>query len=205
MSEYNPKILAILCNWCSYAGADLAGSSRMHYPPNIRIIRVPCSGRIDPMFVLKGFQRGFDGVMVLGCHPGDCHYAEGNYKALRRFEMLKRLASQMGIEPQRLRLEWISASEGDKVRTVINDMVEQVRALGPLRPESASPGVEPLDGKTHATASAERQISRAAARAEACFPEPAGRSLNQQSAGCCCRLATPALESQPSTSKRSNG
>lgn len=132
MSTWQPKIAAFFCNWCTYTAADLAGVSRLKYAPNVRVIRVMCSGRVDPQFVLEAFARGADGVLLGGCHPGDCHYVEGNYKALRRFEMLKRLAAGMGIEPHRLRLEWISASEGDKVRTVVNEMVEQVRALGPL-------------------------------------------------------------------------
>jgi F420-non-reducing hydrogenase iron-sulfur subunit len=129
---WQPTIAAFFCNWCTYTAADLAGVSRLKYAPNVRVIRLMCSGRVDPQFILEAFAKGADGVLIGGCHPGDCHYAEGNYKALRRFEMLKRMTAQMGIEPQRLRLEWISASEGDKVRTVINEMVEQVRALGPL-------------------------------------------------------------------------
>jgi F420-non-reducing hydrogenase iron-sulfur subunit len=130
---WQPTIAAFFCNWCTYTAADLAGVSRLKYSPNVRVIRLMCSGRVDPQFILDAFAKGADGVLVGGCHPGDCHYAEGNYKALRRFEMLKRLTAGMGIEPERLRLEWISASEGDKVRTVINDMVEQVRRLGPLK------------------------------------------------------------------------
>ena len=110
MAEYNPKILAILCNWCSYAGADLAGYSRLNYPQNIRIIRVPCSGRVDPMFILKGFQRGFDGVIVLGCHPGDCHYAKGNYYTRRRIPLVKNLIQNLGIPEERFHYEWVSAS-----------------------------------------------------------------------------------------------
>lgn len=132
MNTWQPKIAAFFCNWCTYTAADLAGVSRLKYAPNVRVIRVMCSGRVDPQFVLEAFARGADGVLLGGCHPGDCHYVEGNYKARRRFEMLKRLAADMGIEAERLRLEWISASEGDKVRTVVNEMVEQVRALGPL-------------------------------------------------------------------------
>ncbi|MEK7750477.1 MAG: hydrogenase iron-sulfur subunit [Acidobacteriota bacterium] len=129
---FEPKIVAFFCNWCTYLAADLAGTSRLRYAPNARVIRVMCSGRIDPQFVLDAFARGADGVLIGGCHPGDCHYQEGNYKCLRRFQLLKRLASQMGIEDDRLRLEWISASEGERVRTVMNDMVEKIRALGPL-------------------------------------------------------------------------
>lgn len=131
-TQWEPRIAAFFCNWCTYTAADLAGVSRLKYAPNIRVIRLMCSGRVDPQFILQAFAKGADGVLIGGCHPGDCHYAEGNYKALRRFQMLQRLVEQFGIQPARLRLEWISASEGDKVRTVVNDMVEQVRALGPL-------------------------------------------------------------------------
>jgi F420-non-reducing hydrogenase iron-sulfur subunit len=130
---FEPRIVAFFCNWCTYLAADLAGTSRMRYPPNTRVVRVMCSGRVDPQFVLEAFALGADGVLIGGCHPGDCHYQEGNYKAERRFKLLQRMLKDMGIEEERLRLEWISASEGDKVRTVIQDMVEKVRALGPLR------------------------------------------------------------------------
>ena len=125
--------MGFLCNWCSYAGADAAGSARKTYPPNVRVIRVMCSGRVDPEFVLKAFQSGADGVMILGCHPGDCHYKEGNYKALRRFHLLKRMLSQFGIDERRLRLDWVSASEADKFVETINEMVTTVKALGPLK------------------------------------------------------------------------
>jgi len=130
--SFEPKILGILCNWCSYAGADLAGISRKKYAPNVRIVRVMCSGRVEPVFILKAFAKGADGVLVLGCHPGDCHYAEGNYKALRRIPMLKKLLSQMGIEDERLRMEWVSASEGDRFAAIVDEMTEQVRKLGPF-------------------------------------------------------------------------
>jgi F420-non-reducing hydrogenase iron-sulfur subunit len=130
---FEPKIVAFFCNWCTYLAADLAGTSRMKYPPNVRVIRLMCSGRVDPQFVLEAFARGADGVLIGGCHPGDCHYQEGNYKALRRFHLLKRIVGDMGIEEDRFRLEWISASEGEKLRGVITDMVEKVRALGPLQ------------------------------------------------------------------------
>jgi F420-non-reducing hydrogenase iron-sulfur subunit len=129
---FEPRIVAIFCNWCTYTAADLAGVARMYYAPNIRVIRVMCSGRVDPQFVLEAFARGADGVLIGGCHPGDCHYIEGNYKCLRRFQLLRRMVADLGIEPERLRLEWISAAEGDKVRTVVNEMVEQLRRLGPL-------------------------------------------------------------------------
>ncbi len=130
--RFEPKIVAFFCNWCTYLAADLAGTSRLKYAPNVRVIRVMCSGRVDPQFVLEAFAQGADGVLIGGCHPGDCHYQEGNYKALRRFHLLTRLVKEMNIEEERLRLEWISAAEGDKVRAVINDMVEKVRALGPF-------------------------------------------------------------------------
>ncbi len=129
---WQPRIVAFFCNWCTYTAADLAGVSRLKYASNIRVIRLMCSGRVDPQFILDALARGADGVLIGGCHPGDCHYVEGNYKMLRRFEMLKRLLKDMGIEEQRVRLEWISAAEGEKVRRVVNELVEQVRKLGPL-------------------------------------------------------------------------
>jgi F420-non-reducing hydrogenase iron-sulfur subunit len=129
---FEPKIIGFLCNWCSYAGADLAGVSRIQYPPNIIIIRVMCSGRIDPAFILEAFKDGADGVLVAGCHlPSDCHYISGNFKALRRITLLKKALKDFGIEPERLRLEWISASEGDKFAAVVRDMVEEIQNLGP--------------------------------------------------------------------------
>jgi len=135
MSEqpFEPRIVAFFCNWCTYTAADLAGISRMRYAPNVRAIRLMCSGRVDPQFVLAAFHDGADGVLIGGCHPGDCHYQEGNVNALRRFELLRPMLRDLGIEPERLRLEWISAAEGDKVQRVCNEMTEQVRALGPLR------------------------------------------------------------------------
>jgi F420-non-reducing hydrogenase iron-sulfur subunit len=134
MSEttFEPKIVAFLCNWCSYRAADLAGTARMKYQPHIRILRVMCSGRVDPAFVLKAFALGADGVMIAGCHPGECHYIEQNYKTMRRYEMLRHTLGVMGIEPERLRLQWASAAEGAQLAAAINDMVEKVRALGPL-------------------------------------------------------------------------
>lgn len=130
--QFEPKIVGFLCNWCSYAGADLAGVSRIQYPTSIRIIRVMCSGRVDPVFVLEAFKNGADGVLVAGCHvPSDCHYLSGNFKAQRRIDLLKKVLEQFGIEPERLRLEWISASEGDRFATVIKDMTEQIKKLGP--------------------------------------------------------------------------
>ncbi len=126
------RIVALLCKWCSYAGADLAGVSRIKYSPNVLAIKVPCSARMDPQLVLKAFADGADGVLMAGCHPGDCHYLKGNYKALRRFELLKKYIVQMGIEEDRFRLEWISASEGSRYADVVNDMTIKVSRLGPL-------------------------------------------------------------------------
>lgn len=134
--SFEPKIVAFFCNWCTYLAADLAGTSRLRYAPNIRVVRVMCSGRVDPQFVLEAFAQGADGVLIGGCHPGDCHYQEGNYKALRRYRLLRRMLEQLGIEADRFRLEWISASEGERLRAVVNDMVEKVRALGPLHPSA---------------------------------------------------------------------
>jgi len=133
MAKFEPKIVAFLCNWCSYTGADLAGTSRMKYAHNIRIIRVMCSGRVDPTFVLKSFREGADGVLICGCHPGDCHYHEGNYKCLRRYKFIKKYLGQMGIDENRIRLEWISASEGKQFAELADEMTEQVEALGPCR------------------------------------------------------------------------
>ncbi|MDZ7269972.1 MAG: hydrogenase iron-sulfur subunit [candidate division KSB1 bacterium] len=135
-TPWQPKIVAFLCNWCSYTGADLAGISRIKWSPAVRIIRIMCSGRLDPTFVVKAFQLGADGVIVSGCHPGDCHYQEGNYKALRRALLLKRLLAGFGIDPRRLRLVWVSASEGERWATICNDMTEQIRSLGPLQLET---------------------------------------------------------------------
>jgi F420-non-reducing hydrogenase iron-sulfur subunit len=133
--HFEPRIVAFFCNWCTYTAADLAGTARMVYVPNVRVIRVMCSGRLDPQFVLAAFREGADGVLIGGCHPNDCHYQEGNYKALRRFLLLKRLLNEMGIEEERIRLEWIAASEGDKVQRVMNEMTEAIRRLGPLELE----------------------------------------------------------------------
>ncbi len=129
---WEPRIVAFFCNWCTYTAADLAGVSRLKYAPNVRVVRLMCSGRIDPQFILAALADGADGVLLGGCHLGDCHYVEGNFKTLRRLEMLKRLLHDLGIEEQRVRLEWISAAEGERVKTVINAMVEELRALGPL-------------------------------------------------------------------------
>jgi F420-non-reducing hydrogenase iron-sulfur subunit len=131
MEDFEPKIIAFLCKWCTYAGADLAGVSRLKFSPNAVPIRVMCSGRVDPSFILDAFAKGADGVLVGGCHPGDCHYAQGNYKTLRRVKLLKMLLKDMGLEEERLRLEWISASEGNKFRQVVNDMVVKIKEIGP--------------------------------------------------------------------------
>jgi F420-non-reducing hydrogenase iron-sulfur subunit len=137
--QFEPIIIGFTCNWCSYRAADMAGTSRMKYPPNIRLIRLMCSGRLDPTFILKAFAGGADAVLVSGCHPGDCHYIEQNYKALRRFQLLKRVVTQMGIEPQRLKLLWASAAEGAIFTEEVSKFTEEIRALGPLNwPTSGS-------------------------------------------------------------------
>jgi len=130
---FEPTIVSFLCNWCSYTGADLAGTSRIPYAPNLRTIRIMCSGRIEPTFVLKAFREGADGVLMCGCHPGDCHYHEGNYKCLRRYHLLQKYIVQMGIKKERLRLEWISASEGKQFAALANDFTEAIRQLGPCK------------------------------------------------------------------------
>jgi F420-non-reducing hydrogenase iron-sulfur subunit len=131
-AEYEPKLVGFLCNWCSYAGADLAGVSRFQYPTNLRVIRVMCSGRVHPAHILEAFKDGADGVLVAGCHiPTDCHYISGNFKAQRRVAMVKKLMAQLGIEPERLRLEWISAAEGDKFAKTIREMTQDLKKLGP--------------------------------------------------------------------------
>src|SRR5512136_1321155 len=132
-AEFEPRIIAFLCNWCTYTGADLAGTSRIQYPPNIRIIRLMCSGGLDPVYVSKALLEGADGVLIGGCHPGDCHYQNGNYKTRKRVFLLKGLMRQLGIEEERLRLEWISAAEGAKFADTVREYTEQIRALGPLR------------------------------------------------------------------------
>jgi len=129
---FEPVVIGFTCNWCSYRAADMAGTARIKYAPNIRLIRLMCSGRLDPTFVFKAFAGGADAVLISGCHPGDCHYVEQNYKALRRFHLLKRVLVQLGIEPGRLKLLWASAAEGAIFAAEINKFVEEVRALGPL-------------------------------------------------------------------------
>ena len=131
MEDFEPNIIGFLCNWCSYAGADLAGTSRMKYPPNIKSIRVMCSGRVDPVFVLEALRKGADGVLVAGCHPGDCHYQSGNYKANRRMKLLKKLLEEMAINPRRVRFEYISASEGAKFASVATEFVDELKKMGP--------------------------------------------------------------------------
>ena len=132
MADFEPLIIGFLCNWCAYAGADLAGTSRIQYPPNIHIIRVMCSGRVDPTFILEAFKNGADGVLVAGCHlPSDCHYLTGNFQAEKRMLLLKNVLSELGLEPERLRLEWISASEGEKFAAVVQNMVSTLKKLGP--------------------------------------------------------------------------
>ncbi|MGC9337366.1 MAG: hydrogenase iron-sulfur subunit [Candidatus Cloacimonadia bacterium] len=132
MTDFEPKIVCILCQWCTYAGADLAGTSRITYPPNGINIKVPCSSRVDPQHILRAFRKGADGVFIGGCHPGDCHYQTGNYKTLRRISLLKNTLEQMGINPERLRLEWISASEGRKFASKMEEFIKTIKSLGPL-------------------------------------------------------------------------
>jgi len=129
--QWEPTIIGFLCNWCSYTGADLAGTSRLQYPPNIRIIKVMCSGRVNPQFVLKAFQEGADGILVSGCHPGDCHYLEGNYHAKRKLSLLRDLLEFVGIDPRRFQVSWVSASEGHKFAEVVTRFTDQVKELGP--------------------------------------------------------------------------
>jgi len=132
-AEWEPKILGFLCRWCSYAGADLAGTSRKKYPPNIRIIKIPCSGRVDPLLILKALRMGFDGVLVSGCHPGDCHYQTGNYRARRRIAITKKFLEYLGVEPRRVQASWVSASEGDKWAQVVTDVTREIKEIGPNR------------------------------------------------------------------------
>jgi len=129
--EFEPNIIGFLCNWCSYAGADLAGTSRMKYPPNIKSIRVMCSGRVDPVFILEALKKGADGVLVAGCHPGDCHYQSGNYKTNRRIKLLKKLLSEMAVDPKRVRFEYVSASEGQKFAQIVTEFVDELKKMGP--------------------------------------------------------------------------
>jgi F420-non-reducing hydrogenase iron-sulfur subunit len=131
MAEFEPKIVGFCCNWCSYAGADLAGVSRIKQPPNLRIIRVMCSGRVEPEFVAKALSSGADGVLVLGCHIGDCHYVYGNHRTAKRITILKRILGYLGVDPSRIRLEWVSASEGPRFAGVVKEFTEEMKKLGP--------------------------------------------------------------------------
>ena len=131
--EWEPRLVGFLCRWCSYAGADLAGISRKKYPANIRIIRVPCSGRIDPLFILKALRLGFDGVLVSGCHPGDCHYLTGNYRARRKIAITKNFLQYMGVNPERIQASWVSASEGGKFAEVVTEVTKDLKKIGPNR------------------------------------------------------------------------
>ena len=133
MSDFEPNIVAFLCNWCSYAGADLTGTTRTHYPPTVKVIRVMCTGRVNPLFVAQALQKGADGVLISGCHPGECHYMKGNFLARRRFLMMKNLLEYMGIDPRRIRMSWVSASEGKKFADVISEVTRDIAELGPLQ------------------------------------------------------------------------
>ncbi len=130
--EFEPNIVAFLCNWCSYAGADLAGTSRTHYLPNVKIIRVMCSGRVNPLFLVNALQQGADGVLISGCHPGDCHYLEGNFFARRRFMLMRKLLEHVGVDPARVNMSWVSASEGAKFKDVVDEVVTKVKEVGPM-------------------------------------------------------------------------
>ena len=153
-NQFEPVILGFTCNWCSYRAADGAGLARIKYPPNIRLIRLMCSGRIDPQFILKGLAEGADGVLVTGCHPGDCHYVEQNYKTMRRFKLLQRTLEQMGVEPGRVKLVWASAAEGMILADEIDTFVDEIRELGPL-------GWPKWDQPIPADAAAEKAVEEA--------------------------------------------
>ncbi len=179
-SEWQPRIVAFLCNWCSYTGADLAGISRIPWSPAVRIVRVMCSGRMDPTFVVKAFRLGADAVIVSGCHPGDCHYQKGNYKALRRVHLLKRLLADFGIEPERLRLVWVSASEGAEWAKIANEMERTVYHLGPLKLAGVPPDAGAVQARGEASlarvddeAPLDRPVTADPRRGEACLAQPA--------------------------------
>ena len=138
MSEFEPKIVAFACNWCSYAGADLAGVSRLQYPPNIRIVRLMCSGRLEPEIVVKSLLYGADGVLILGCHIGDCHYLTGNHRAKKRIAVLQKMLGYYGINPKRIRLDWVSAAEGERFAKIVSEFTEEVQKLGPFSKEMNS-------------------------------------------------------------------
>jgi F420-non-reducing hydrogenase iron-sulfur subunit len=133
MKDFEPNIIGFLCNWCSYAGADLAGTSRIQYPPNLKVIRVMCSGRVNPIFVVNALQQGADGVLIGGCHPGDCHYERGNYLARRRMKILKNLLEYIGIDSRRVRMTWVSAAEGKKFAEVVKEVTDDIKELGPMQ------------------------------------------------------------------------
>jgi F420-non-reducing hydrogenase iron-sulfur subunit len=142
VARFEPRILGILCTWCSYSGADGAGQSHTEYPPNIQVVRVMCSGRVDPLFILRALAEGMDGVLICGCHPGDCHYVDGNCKTMGRFPLLSQMLDTLGVEQERVRLEWVSASEGQRYAELVAEMTEQVRALGPLSWDGVAPDIE---------------------------------------------------------------
>ncbi|MBE0594059.1 MAG: hydrogenase iron-sulfur subunit [Gemmatimonadales bacterium] len=164
--QFEPVIIGFTCNWCSYRAADLAGTARVKYPPNVRLIRLMCSGRLDPTFVLKALAGGADAVLITGCHPGECHYLEQNYKAMRRFRLLQRTLAQLGVEPGRVRLVWASAAEGVRLAHEIARMVEEVRALGPLN-WFGSPARRRPSWITEAVVDAELDAAEVEAEAEA--------------------------------------
>ena len=145
MAEFNPKLVGFLCNWCSYAGADLAGVSRIQYPPNLRIVRVMCSGRVDPVIILRSFMDGIDGVLVLGCHPGDCHYLTGNLFAEKKIELTEKLLAKAGICSDRLRLDWVSAAEGERFATIVTDFTQRIKSLGEIGSSEGLKGHELSD------------------------------------------------------------
>ncbi len=146
--QFEPVIIGFTCNWCSYRAADMAGTARLKYPPNVRLIRLMCSGRLDPTFILKAISGGADGVLITGCHPGECHYLEQNYKALRRFHLLRRTIIQFGVEPRRIKLVWASAAEGIQLARAITEFVEEIRVFGPLNwPTSWQPQVREVVAK----------------------------------------------------------
>lgn len=132
MSDFEPKIVAFVCNWCSYAGADNAGMQKLEYSDDVKLIRMMCSGRVDPQFVFDAFRKGADGVMILGCHPGDCHYRSGNMKAMKRFKLLEKMMSQFGIDSKRIKIDWVAAGEAERFRKVVNEMTETIKGIGPL-------------------------------------------------------------------------
>ena len=160
--SWTPRIVAFFCNWCTYTAADLAGVSRMKHASNVRIIRLMCSGRVDPQFVVDALAKGADAVLIGGCHPNECHYVEGNYRMLRRFRLLQRLLQDMGIEEERVRLEWISAAEGEKVKVVMNEMVEQLKKLGPLgMPEKFRDWDQEMEALEHKINEEQKEVAHA--------------------------------------------